>query len=310
MYQAKAAHGGYSVYTPRRDLHNARRLALASDLRSAIEHDGLVVHYQPKADVRSGRITGVEALVRWQHPQFGLVAPDEFISLAEHTGLIGRLTDHVLKTALRQCQAWHRIGFAVSVAVNLSVRNLVDKDLPGRIADLLHEIGLPANMLTLEITESTIMADPARTLEILHQLAAMGITLAIDDFGTGYSSLSYLKRLPVHEVKIDKSFVHDMASDGDDQTIVRSVIDLARNLHLAVVAEGVEDARTWDRLAELGCDTIQGFYLSKPKPASRLTHEFLVRGSNVDQWVDTRGTVSGTPTSTPAPGPALRVLRS
>jgi EAL domain-containing protein (putative c-di-GMP-specific phosphodiesterase class I) len=195
------------------------------------------------------------------------------------------------------------------VAVNLSVRNLVDRDLPERIGALLCEVGLPANVLTLEITESTIMADPTRTLEILHQLAAVGITLAIDDFGTGYSSLSYLKRLPVHEMKIDQSFVNDLASDGDDQTIVRSVIDLARNLHLAVVAEGVEDARTWERLAKLGCDTIQGYYLSKPLPASTITHLLLTRGSAVERWV-TGQEQPVAPLALPAGTPrALRLVR-
>jgi diguanylate cyclase (GGDEF)-like protein len=285
MYQAKANHTGYAVYASRRDNHDARRLALASDLRSAVERDEIVVHYQLKADVKSRRLAGVEALVRWQHPSFGLVPPDEFVPIAEHTGLIRLLTDHVLEAALRQCRSWQRLGFPLNVAVNLSVRNLMDRDLPDRIGALLSEVGLSAGMLTLEITEGTIMADPARTLEVLNRLAAMGITLAIDDFGTGYSSLSYLKRLPVHEVKIDKSFVQHMTSDEDDLVIVRSVVDLARNLRLGVVAEGVEDAPTWACLADLGCDSIQGFYLSKPLEAGLLTHRLLTRGTDVDRWV-------------------------
>jgi diguanylate cyclase (GGDEF)-like protein len=289
MYQAKANHTGFAVYASRRDNHDARRLALASDLRSAIERDEIVVHYQPKADVKSRSLTGVEALVRWEHPGYGLVPPDEFVPIAEHTGLIRLLTDHVLEAALRQCRSWRRLGFALNVAVNLSVRNLMDRDLPDRVAALLLEVELPASALTLEITEGTIMADPARTLEVLNRLAAMGVTLSIDDFGTGYSSLSYLKRLPVHEVKIDRSFVQHMISDEDDLVIVRSVVDLARNLRLGVVAEGVEDAPTWACLADLGCDSIQGFYLSKPLEAGLLTHRLLTRGTDVDHWVDDPG---------------------
>jgi EAL domain-containing protein (putative c-di-GMP-specific phosphodiesterase class I) len=231
-------------------------------------------------------VTGAEALARWEHPSYGMVAPDEFIPIAEHTGLIGMLTDHVLESALRQCKSWRQLGFALNVAVNLSVRSLMDRDLPDRVGAVLAEVGLPAGALTLEITEGTIMADPVRTLEVLHRLAAMGITLSIDDFGTGYSSLSYLKRLPVHEVKIDKSFVHHMVTDDDDQVIVRSVVDLARNLRLTVTAEGVEDAATWDRLVELGCDSVQGNYLRSPLPAAILTNLLTTRGTDVAPWIN------------------------
>ncbi|HLY83215.1 MAG TPA: bifunctional diguanylate cyclase/phosphodiesterase [Acidimicrobiales bacterium] len=286
MYQAKANHTGYAVYASQRRQHDARRLALAAELRSAIEQGAITLHYQPKADLGSQQVTGVEALARWEHRRYGLMPPDEFIPIAEHTGLIGMLTDHVLESALRQCKSWRQLGFALNVAVNLSVRSLMDRDLPDRVGAVLAEVGLPAGALTLEITEGTIMADPVRTLEVLHRLAAMGITLSIDDFGTGYSSLSYLKRLPVHEVKIDKSFVHHMVTDDDDQVIVRSVVDLARNLRLTVTAEGVEDAATWDRLVELGCDSIQGNYLRSPLPAAILTNLLTTRGTDVAPWIN------------------------
>jgi EAL domain-containing protein (putative c-di-GMP-specific phosphodiesterase class I) len=295
MYQAKANHTGYAVYASQRRQHDARRLALAAELRSAIEQGAITLHYQPKADLASQQVTGVEALARWEHRRYGLMPPDEFIPIAEHTGLIGMLTDHVLESALRQCKSWRQLGFALNVAVNLSVRSLMDRDLPDRVGAVLAEVGLPAGALTLEITEGTIMADPVRTLEVLHRLAAMGITLSIDDFGTGYSSLSYLKRLPVHEVKIDKSFVHHMVTDDDDQVIVRSVVDLARNLRLTVTAEGVEDAATWDRLAELGCDSIQGYYVSKPLAPAAFTDVLMTLGTTVTSWVDgpDRSPVSG-----------------
>ena len=291
MYQAKDHHSGYSVYAAGRDRHDARRLALAAELRSAIEHGQVSVHYQPKADVASRRITGVEALVRWQHPTFGMVGPDEFVPIAEQTGLIRLLTEHVLTCALQQCRTWQELGYRLTMAVNLSVRNLMDRDLPDRVAELLAAAGLAAEVLTLEITEGTIMADPFRTLEVLNRLAAMGVTLSIDDFGTGYSSLSYLKRLPVREVKIDRSFVHNMTSDADDQMIVQSVIHLARNLHLGVVAEGVEDGVTWDCLAELGCDSIQGYYLSKPASSETITQRLVDRGTDIAAWAGDRNTV-------------------
>ena len=291
MYQAKDNHSGYMVYASGRDRHDARRLALAAELRAAIERGQVTVHYQPKADVATRQIKGVEALVRWEHPTFGMVGPDEFVPIAEQTGLIRLLTEHVLQSALHQCRDWQRLGFCLSMAVNLSVRNLMDRDLPDRVAELLVEAGLAPEMLTLEITEGTIMADPFRTLEVLNRLAAMGVTLSIDDFGTGYSSLSYLKRLPVREVKIDRSFVHNMTSDADDKMIVQSVIDLARNLHLGVVAEGVEDGITWDCLAALGCDSVQGYYLSKPNHPEVITQWLIDRGTDISAWAGDRNTV-------------------
>ena len=270
MYSAKESRSGVEVYDPDRDEYSPRRLMLAAELRHAIERGQLSIHYQPKADLRTGGITGVEALLRWHHPEYGFVPPDEFIPLAEHTGLIRPLTRWVLATSIAQCGLWHRRGMHLNVAVNLSVRALVDMGLPDEVEQLLREAGVSPGALTLEITESSIMADPVRSIGVLERLSELGTTLSIDDFGTGYSSLSYLKKLPVGEVKVDRSFVMNMTSDQDDAVIVRSTIELARNLGLRVVAEGVEDQSTWDRLSELGCDAAQGYYLGRPMPVAQL----------------------------------------
>jgi EAL domain-containing protein (putative c-di-GMP-specific phosphodiesterase class I) len=208
--------------------------------------------------------------VRWRHPGRGLIAPDQFISLAEQTGTIKPLTVWVLRAALRQAKAWRAAGLAFPVAVNLSARTLHDPTLPEEIERLLAASGVPPDALGLEITESAIMVDPARAMEVLTRLSRMGVALSIDDFGTGYSSLGYLKKLPVAELKIDRSFVVQMDRDADDAVIVRSTIDLAHNLGLTVVAEGVENRATWDRLADLKCDAAQGYYLSRPVPAEDL----------------------------------------
>jgi diguanylate cyclase (GGDEF)-like protein len=271
MYAAKASSAGLEVYASELDQYSPRRLALVGELRRAIEGGGLEVYYQPKASCRTGDVIGVEALVRWSHPEYGFLPPDDFIPLAEHTGLIAPLTTHVLKVALRQCRAWHDAGFPISVAVNLSARSLLDANLAEEITTLLQEARLDPGWLMLEITESSVMSDPTRTIGVLNRLSAMGVKLSVDDFGTGYSSLSYLKRLPVDEVKVDKSFVLTMSSNDSDAAIVRSIVDLGRNLGLHVLAEGVEDERTWDLLCGLGCDAAQGYYLSRPKPASDIT---------------------------------------
>ncbi|MBI3607413.1 MAG: EAL domain-containing protein [Nitrospirae bacterium] len=274
MYAAKHGGGGYVVYAPEHDHYSPHRLALMGELRYAIEHDELVLHYQPKIHLQSGRVIGVEALVRWQHPHRGLIPPDEFVPLAERTGLMKPLTLGVITAALRQSQIWYREGLRLTVAVNLSARNLQDPQLPDQVAELLQNAGVSPEHLELEITESTIMADPARALDILTRLNRMGLALAIDDFGTGSSSLGYLKRLPVSEIKIDKSFVRNMAEDDNDAVIVRSTIELAHNLGLTVVAEGVETQYLLDRLTALGCDAAQGYYMSKPMPAPALTRWF------------------------------------
>ncbi|MGH2820097.1 MAG: putative bifunctional diguanylate cyclase/phosphodiesterase [Actinomycetota bacterium] len=271
MYLAKAARSGCEVYTAEQDHHSAARLSLLGELRRAIDWGELVLHYQPKARLQTGEITGVEALVRWQHPVRGFVPPDEFVPLAEHTGLIKQLTARVLDEGLRQCREWLDQGLEIDIAVNLSMRNLLDAQLPDEVARLLERWDVPPQRLTLEITESTIMADPARALTIVSRLSDIGVGLAIDDFGTGYSSLAHLKRLPVEEIKIDKSFVMNMHANEDDAVIVRSTIDLAHNLGRTVVAEGVENEDIMQVLRTLGCDTAQGYHLSRPVPPDTLS---------------------------------------
>jgi diguanylate cyclase (GGDEF)-like protein len=279
MYVAKQAHTRTAVYDPADDTNDAERLALAGALRRAIEHGELVLHFQPKAELASGRIVGVEALVRWQHPERGFIPPNEFIPIAERTGLIKPLSRYVLAAALRQCARWTAQGFDLQVAVNLSIPDLLDTDLPDRIAGLLREAGVAAHHLELEITESTLLADPGHVREALTQLSQMGVSLAIDDFGTGYSSLAYLRDLPVHAVKIDRSFVMRMATEASDATIVRSTIDLARNLGLDVVAEGVESQEVWDALRDQGCALAQGYFLSKPATPDELVALFEARAA-------------------------------
>jgi diguanylate cyclase len=224
----------------------------------------LVLHYQPKVDLQTGKVKGVEALARWNHPERGLISPDEFIPLAERSNLLRPMTVYLLDTALRQCNAWRARGLDVSIAVNLSMQNLLDLRLPNDIARLLTSWRLPPGSLELEITESTIMSDHRRAMSILTRLNKMGVTLSIDDFGTGYSSLAYLQELPVSAVKIDKSFVLTMDQDPGNATIVQSTIDLGHNLGLKVIAEGVETERIYGDLAKMGCDYAQGYFLSKP----------------------------------------------
>jgi len=271
MYVAKRAGGGYAVYDLAHDQHSPTRLTLETELRAALAAGALVLHYQPTVNVRSGRADRVEALVRWPHPQHGLIPPDQFIPLAEQTGLIVPLTYWVLETALRQCQAWERGGLRLGVAVNLSARALHDAQLPSTLAWLLRRYAVAPGALTLEITESALMIDPDQARVMLERLAALGVQLAIDDFGTGYSSLGYLKHLPVDEVKIDKSFVQSMSHTvTKDSAIVRSIIELGHNLGLVVVAEGVEDHGAWERLRAAGCDVAQGYYMGRPVPAPDL----------------------------------------
>ncbi len=270
MYRAKRSGAGMSLYSPDADWHSPGRLALLSELRAALTRDELVLHYQPVVRFATGETTRVEALVRWQHPRYDLLGPDQFIPLAERTGLINDLTRWVLRSGIGQCAAWHRQGIEVGLAVNLSARNLHDPELPQTIYALLEMHGLPASSLKLELTESSIMADPDTALAVLNELRGAGVRIAIDDFGTGYSSLAYLRRLPVDEIKIDKSFVLDMATNENDAVIVRSAIELAHALGLQVVAEGVEDAETWQRLAQLGCDAGQAYYVARPMPAEEM----------------------------------------
>ncbi len=277
MYVAKEDRSGCVVYAPELDRHSPERLALMGDFRHAISRDELRVVYQPKINLKTREIFGVEALVRWQHPQLGLILPDRFIPMAEQTGAVRPVTLWMLERALQQCLEWRRLGYELVAAVNLSPRNLHDPELPERVRALLDRLGAPASMLELEITESDILSDPLRSLQVLTRLSKMGLRLAVDDFGTGYSSFSYLRKLPVHEIKIDKSFIDDMVEDGDE-VIVQSAIDLAHNLGLTCVAEGVQDQATLERLAILGCDTAQGDFISPPLDGGRLANWLRQRG--------------------------------
>ncbi len=267
MYEAKKKGVGVASYEAALDKHSPGRLTLLGDLRRGIERGELFLHFQPKVDLASGGVTGVEALVRWQHPERGLVRPDEFIPFAEHTGLIGPLTRHVLELALAQCRVWTDAGHAVPVAVNISARNLLDDSLVGQVHEALSRHGLPAQMLVLELTESAIMLEPNRAQTILDQLHALGVRIAIDDFGAGYTSLAQLKTLPIDELKIDRSFVMTMQQDRSNALIVNSVIDLGHNLGMSVVAEGVETADALHALGGYRCDTAQGYHLCRPQPA-------------------------------------------
>lgn len=270
MYRAKEMASGYVVYAPAFDRHSPERLALMAELRNAIEQNQLLLHYQPKVDLRNGHNVCVEALVRWQHPTRGLLAPGQFIEPAESTGLITPLTEWVLATALRQCKETRGLGFDVRMGVNLSARTLHNPLLPTKVEDLLKRIDVdPANLI-LEITESAIVLDPARARETLMTLHRMGISLSIDDFGTGYTSLGSLTTLPVNEIKIDRSFVNGMLTNKNDATIVKSVIELGHNLGIKVVAEGVETQETLDQLKAFGCDQAQGYFISKPQPCEQL----------------------------------------
>src|SRR4051812_26719106 len=273
LHLAKQQGSTHAIYTPNTEEHGAGRLTLAGELRRALADDELELHYQPKFTIADRSVSGVEALARWRHPERGLVAPGEFIPLAEQTGLIGPLTLIVLRKAARQYRAWRDAGLDLTIAVNLSVANLLDRELVHKIDRVLREEDMPPSRLELEITESTIMTDPDRAIELLDQLAAMGVRLALDDFGTGHSSLSYLQLFNVHELKIDRSFLLDLSHDAAKREIVRATITLAHSLGLRVVAEGIEDAETLPLLAQMRCDRAQGFYLCRPIPADAIVAE-------------------------------------
>jgi diguanylate cyclase (GGDEF)-like protein len=278
MYMAKQEKSGYVVYDAKLDKHSPHRLTLMAELRHAIDADQLVLHYQPKINIQTGQVTEVEALVRWQHPQYDLMSPDDFIPLAERTGLIKPLTLWVLTRALRQHNSWKKAGLDMGVAVNMSAHGLLDLELPDLIAGMLASHSASPDRLILEITETTIMVDKDRALQILTRLADMGVRLSIDDFGTGYSSLSYLSKLPVKEIKIDKSFVMDMIENDKHAMIVRATIDLAHNLGLDVIAEGTCSADILQQLQRLGCDAAQGNHVSKPISATDF-QDWLKRSS-------------------------------
>jgi len=268
MHVAKTQNLGVSTYDPAIDGYSPAKLALLGELRRALDRGELVLYYQPQVNINTGDVVGVEALVRWQHPDRGLVFPDQFIPLAEHTGLIGPLTRHVLDTALAQARTWSDAGRPLTVSVNLAARNLLDEGLPDQVAELLVAHGVAPELLELEVTETAIMTDPVQAQQVLEQLATLGTRISIDDFGVGYTSLGQLKNLPVSEIKIDQSFVMTMIEDPSNALIVRSVVDLGHNLGFKLVAEGVETEQILTALAGLGCDVAQGYHFSRPITAA------------------------------------------
>ena len=270
MYEAKELSAGVVAYRSDRDSPAPSRLALLGELRRALDGEEIVVHYQPQVDLSTRQLCGLEALIRWEHPERGTLAPAAFLPVAETTGLITRFTLRVLDLVLAQTRAWLDQRRAVPVAVNLSARCLHDAQLPDIVAAALTRHRVPARLLRLEITESAIMGDPARALQILRRLSAAGVRLSLDDFGTGYSSMSYLRELPVDELKVDRTFVTDMTGDVKDHLLVRTAVELGHNLGLSVVAEGVEDESTMSALGQLGCDVAQGYLLARPMSATAL----------------------------------------
>ncbi len=275
LARAKSHHSRVEVYSPAHDDFDPGRLLLLGQVRRALERGEFVLHYQPKIDLETKRISGVEALLRWRHPELGLLAPLKFIPLIEQTALIRPVTLHVIAEALAQASRWRKQGLRLGISINLSARNLLDVELPGQVEKLLQEHGVPADQLTVEVTESATLADPERAVRVLSALQACGVAVSIDDFGTGNASIDYLARLPANELKIDKSFITGICEDKRAEAIVHSTIDLARHLGLKVVAEGIETEAVADRLAALGCDTGQGYVISRPLPADQLTEQLL-----------------------------------
>jgi diguanylate cyclase (GGDEF)-like protein/PAS domain S-box-containing protein len=276
MYAAKKTRSPVALYNPEKDLTSVRHLALRGELQKAVEQDHLVLHFQPKILSKSNQVFGMEVLVRWNHPEHGLLFPDEFIPLAENTGLIKPITRWVLRAAAAQYSEWHRRGLEIPLSVNCSARNLMEDDLPHAIDSILRKHGVPPRQVTLEITETSLIEDPDRALQVATYLHSQGLSISIDDFGTGYSSLDYLRKLPVQELKIDKSFVMKLDQSRGDEKIVLSIIDLAHNLGLKAVAEGVENATVWERIREMGCDVGQGYFFARPMAVEAL-----------DEWLRT-----------------------
>jgi diguanylate cyclase (GGDEF)-like protein len=270
MYLAKDQRTGGALYDEHKDRYSTERLGMIGELRAGVANREFTLHFQPQLDPTSGRVDGVEALVRWRHPTRGLIAPDEFVAIAERTGVIRPLTMWVIEAAIRECAAWLGAGFELRVAVNLSAASLVDVELPTAIEALLDRWGVPPRYLRIEITETTAMSDPLRTRSVLNALDELGVDLSVDDFGTGYSSLAYLRSLPVRELKIDRSFIAKMTQNANDHAIVIATIDLAHTLGLRVVAEGVEDHATLRELRRRGCDLVQGYLFTRPLPVAEL----------------------------------------
>ena len=270
MYAAKRDNRGYAVYAGEDDPKSLLQLSLAADLRRAVEDDEMILHYQPKVVMGGSQLCGVESLVRWQHPELGMIAPDVFIPLAEQSGVIEPLTRWVLDHALKQQREWREQGYRIPVSVNLCPTTLHDTSFPDTVANLLERWAAPSHALSLEITETAIMSDVARATETASRLNGMGVHISIDDFGTGYTSFAYIRKLPINEIKVDKSFVLNMSTVPDDEVIVRSIVTLGLNLGVDVVAEGVEDDTTWDLLAALDCTQAQGYFISPPIAAENL----------------------------------------
>lgn len=270
MYSAKRAQTGFEIYNVEQDLQNTRKVALQNDLRAAIEENQLILHYQPKIDLATNRVCSVEALVRWQHPTEGLIFPDDFVPIAEQNGLIRPLTRSVLKMALQQSTVWQQKGLALPIAINISGINLQDPTFSDQVIETMRDYAVSPALLEMEITETALMEDPLAAIETIRKLRDIGIIVAIDDFGTGYSSMAYLKKLLVAKIKVDKSFVMDMVNNANDLVIVRSTIDLAHNLGMSVVAEGVETETALEQLRSLGCDVAQGYHMSRPISADKL----------------------------------------
>jgi diguanylate cyclase (GGDEF)-like protein len=270
MYAAKQRRENYVVYAPDQDHFSATRLTLMSELRAAISEDTLELYYQPKIDLDRGTVSGFEALVRWMHKERGFIPPDDFIPMAEETGVITELSQWVLRHAAQQCSEFMRDGYPLCVSINLSANDLLYQGFKDEVASVLKQFKLAPELIMLEVTESAMMRDPEQVLRVISEISSMGVNFSIDDFGTGYSSLAYLKKLPVAEIKIDKSFVRDMEQDGDDATIVHSTIDLAHNLGLKVVAEGVENGAIMELLKRLECDIGQGYHMARPMPVSQV----------------------------------------
>jgi len=275
LYMARNSKAGHAVYDPSFDEHSPQRLTLMSELRHAIQRDELVLHYQAKVSLKTNQVHGVEALIRWNHPKHGFIPPEEFILMAERTRTIQQVTTWVLRQAFTDCAKWNLAGKELKVSINLSTKDLHDPELPDFIEGIRAATKVNPSWIMFEITEGSIMTDPEQALEILQRLDSMGYQLAIDDYGTGYSSLAYLKKMPLNELKIDRSFVQDLLSDENDAVIVSATINLAHNLGLETVAEGVENKETLAKLKEFGCDIAQGYYINKP-----LTAE------GIDQWLE------------------------
>jgi len=284
MHQARECHASYLFYNGEKDSHSVRSLLLGTELRQAISGGQFILYYQPKVSLASGKVAGLEALIRWDHPTLGLIPPDDFIGLAEQTGAIQELTDWVLEEALYFLRKLHRRGMRLGIAVNISTLCLRDFQLKPRIMELLKHTGVTSHDLTLEITENVMMQDIAFAQEVLESLHDLGLRISIDDFGTGFSSLAYLNQLPVDELKVDRSFVLGMQNSNEDQAIVESVVELAHTLGCSVVAEGVETREALSALGNMNCDTAQGYFIGKPQP-----------GEAIEQWLKDHGVIQATP---------------